>query len=673
MIVKPESMTFADKKIRMLIAGFPGIGKALENRTDVLTDSGWKAIGKITTDDLVYGEDGLLHEVLGVYPQGLRPTYDVKFSDGSVIRCDEDHIWTVCATAGNSAPLGWRNLTTKELIDRGVHIDSPSRAASGRNPILRWKIPMAEPFQGVEKAFAIPPYLMGVFLGDGCTSDGKPVFVCPESDSEIVDRIKSLLGSDYSLSKRIISIPNYYIKHTGNTNPIAQAIRAFGIDKVACKKSIPDSYMTASYEQRLDLLRGLMDTDGSAHKNRVTFCTTSPVLASNVVSLVQSLGGLAKRHMYDRSEEDKPTEYHVQIRLNLCPFYLKRKADQWKPSTYTRRIESITKTPDAECTCIMVDNPTGLFVAENFIVTHNTTLALSAPKPLYIDVDLSAERINREVLNMAEGITQPRDYEELRRDLGIGANDMELQAVKGSLKDFDTIVIDTGGKLLTIMGQYGRKIEPKYGQRDGSLSLKGYGWLGKEFQRFLDHCIYELDKHIVIIFHTVEEKDGDDTKLRIKAEGSSRNNVWEVMDLGGFMEMRGNTRTIGFSNCERYFAKGTRGIHGVMPIPELGPGVKNDFLTRLFEQYNAVSAEETKRAAEEKAKYEAAMEEAKRIIGSLTNADSVNAAIADFKGIDHALTSGKESGVLWNAKIKELGLIFDKVLGKYTPKEKEVE
>lgn len=302
-----------------------------------------------------------------------------------------------------------------------------------------------------------------------------------------------------------------------------------------------------------------------------------------------------------------------------------------------------------------------------------TTLALSAPKPLYIDVDLSAERINREVLNMAEGITQPRDYEELRRDLGLGANDMELQAVKSSLKDFETIVIDTGGKLLTIMGQYGRKIEPKYGQRDGSLSLKGYGWLGKEFQRFLDHCIYELDKHIVIIFHTVEEKDGDDTKLRIKAEGSSRNNVWEVMDLGGFMEMRGNTRTIGFSNCERYFAKGTRGIHGVMPIPELVPGVKNDFLTRLFEEYNSVSEAEAKKAADDKAKYDAAMAKAKQIIDGLTDADSVNAATAEFKAISHALTSKKESGNLWNAKTAELGLIYDKVLGKYTPKEKEAE
>ena len=297
-----------------------------------------------------------------------------------------------------------------------------------------------------------------------------------------------------------------------------------------------------------------------------------------------------------------------------------------------------------------------------------TTLALSAPKPLYIDVDLSAERINREVLNMAEGVTQPRDYEELRKDLGIGASDLELQAVKGSLKDCETIVIDTGGKLLTIMGQYGRKIEPKYGQRDGSLSLKGYGWLGKEFQRFLDHCIYELDKHIVIIFHTVEDKDGDDTKLRIKAEGSSKNSVWEVMDLGGFMEMRGNQRTIGFSNCERYYAKGTRGIHGVRVIPELGPNVKNDFLTKLFEEYNAVSEEEARKAAEEKARYDMAMTNARQIIMALTDADSVNAAAAGFKAIEHALTSKRESTNLWNAKTNELGLVYDKVLGKYTPK-----
>lgn len=296
-----------------------------------------------------------------------------------------------------------------------------------------------------------------------------------------------------------------------------------------------------------------------------------------------------------------------------------------------------------------------------------TTLALSAPDPLYIDVDLSAERINRDVLNLAAGVSQPRDYKELRQDLGIGCSEMELQIVKNNLAAFQTIVVDTGGKLLTIMGQYGKSIEPKYGQRDGSLSLKGYGWLGKEFQRFLDHIIYQLDKHIVIVFHTVEEKDGDDTKLRIKAEGSSKNSVWEVMDLGGFMEMRGNQRTIGFSNCERYFAKGTRGIHGVYPVPELTPGTPNDFLSKLFREYNAVSAREAEKAAEDKAAYDAAMAEGMSIIAGITDADSANAAMPKYKAITHALTSNKELTFVWNEKIKACGLMFDKVLKKYTP------
>lgn len=300
-----------------------------------------------------------------------------------------------------------------------------------------------------------------------------------------------------------------------------------------------------------------------------------------------------------------------------------------------------------------------------------TTLALSAPKPLYIDVDLSAERINREVLNLAAGVAQPRDYKELRQDLGIGCNENELQVVRKNLADFQTIVVDTGGKLLTIMGQYGKSIEPKYGQRDGSLSLKGYGWLGKEFQRFLDHIIYQLDKHIVIVFHTVEEKDGDDTKLRIKAEGSSKNSVWEVMDLGGFMEMRGNQRTIGFSNCERYFAKGTRGIHGVYPVPELTPGMPNDFLSKLFQEYNAVSAREAEKAAEEKAAYDEAMTEGYQIIATVVDADTATAALPKIKAIKHALTSEKELSVAFNSQIKALDLMWDKVLKQYTPKPKE--
>lgn len=302
-----------------------------------------------------------------------------------------------------------------------------------------------------------------------------------------------------------------------------------------------------------------------------------------------------------------------------------------------------------------------------------TTLALSAPKPLYIDVDLSAERVSRDTLNMAVGVTQPKDYDELRKDLGMDASDLELMSVKASLADYETIVIDTGAKLQTIMSQYGKQKNPKYGQSDGSLSLKGYGWLGRECQALMDHCIYTLNKHIVIIFHAVEEKDGDDTKLRIKAEGSFKNSVWDFIDLGGFMEIRGGKRTIGFDNCERYFAKGTRGIHGVWTIPELKPETQNNFITKLFDQYKATLEKELAEAAEGRAKYDAAMAKAREIISGLTNADSVNAASAEFKAIEHALTSKRESGNMWNAKTAQLGLIYDKVLGKYTPKEKEAE
>ena len=132
------------------------------------------------------------------------------------------------------------------------------------------------------------------------------------------------------------------------------------------------------------------------------------------------------------------------------------------------------------------------------------------------------------------------------------------------------------------------------------------------------------------------------------------------------MEMRGNQRTIGFSNCERYFAKGTRGIHGVHAIPELKPGMPNDFLARLFVEYNSTSAQEAEAAAAEKDIYDTAMARGAEILSAVVDADSANAAIEPFKNIEHALTSEKELRAAWKKKIAELGLFYDKVLGKYT-------
>ena len=282
-----------------------------------------------------------------------------------------------------------------------------------------------------------------------------------------------------------------------------------------------------------------------------------------------------------------------------------------------------------------------------------STLALSAPRPLHIDVDFGIDRIEP---RYRKPDIQPQSYDEILEDL-----------TPLNVKDFDTLVFDTGGKLISLMSQWAIKKDVKYGQRDGSLSLKGYGFIGREFQRLMDYCFYELDKHIVVVFHAIEEKDGDNTRLRIKVEGQTKNNVWEPMDLGGFVEIQGNNRTIGFSNCERYFAKGTRGIHGVWQVPELGPDKPNDFLTRLFAQYNALSAAEVAQNAEEQEAYEAAMAEGREIVAGITDADSANAAMSKIKAVNHALTSKKEVNAAFNAKIKELGLFYDKVLKKYTP------
>lgn len=282
-----------------------------------------------------------------------------------------------------------------------------------------------------------------------------------------------------------------------------------------------------------------------------------------------------------------------------------------------------------------------------------STLALSAPNPLHIDVDFGIDRIEP---RYRKPYIQPQSYDEILGDL-----------TPINLQDFDTLVFDTGGKLISLMSLWAIKKDPKYGQRDGSLSLKGYGFVGKEFVRLMDYCFYELQKNIVIVFHATEEKDGDNTRLRIKVEGQTKNNVWEPMDLGGFVEIYGNDRTIGFSNCERYFAKGTRGISGIRKIPALGPTSPNDFLTKLFAEYNAKATAEVEQNAVDQAAYEAAMVEGTAIIAGIVDADTANAAMPKYQAIKHALTSNKEPGVLWNKKVKECGLFYDKVLKKYTP------
>lgn len=279
-----------------------------------------------------------------------------------------------------------------------------------------------------------------------------------------------------------------------------------------------------------------------------------------------------------------------------------------------------------------------------------TTLGLSAPKPLLIDVDFG---INRTMASVRKDYIQPESYEELLNDL------------KGDLSDYETIVIDTGGKLLELMKAYVIKNDIKNAKKDGTLSLQGYGAVGREFTRFMNYIYFELRKHCVIIFHAVEEKQEEETKLRILVEGSTKNTVWQNVELGGFIEMRGDKKVIGFNNCERYFAKSSFGIKGNYTIPELNGTQQNDFLTKLFEQANKNIQEESKIFEEERKQYQELINEYIPIVESMT-VENANEVMDLIKNIDnHILTSEKEIKDHFAKKIKELNLVWNKDKQQY--------
>lgn len=272
-----------------------------------------------------------------------------------------------------------------------------------------------------------------------------------------------------------------------------------------------------------------------------------------------------------------------------------------------------------------------------------TTLALSAPKPLLIDADKGLARVSARYRTDA---IIPQTIDDIKKDLE-----------ENDLSAYETIVLDTGGALFEMLKPDIVRANPKASQSDGTLSLKGYGIAKGKFRDFVSY-LRGFDKNLVIVFHASEVVVNEELKLtglRIRIEGGSRDEVWDGADFGGFLEMRGSKRTIGFSNCERYYAKGTHGIHGIYEVPDLDKGGKNAFLTNLFQKArNELEAE--KKDAEEYAK---AME-AKPKITIAESLDQLNEAYSLVKTTKHALTSKEELWFALNEKAKALGAKYDK-------------
>lgn len=282
-----------------------------------------------------------------------------------------------------------------------------------------------------------------------------------------------------------------------------------------------------------------------------------------------------------------------------------------------------------------------------------TTLAFSAPKPILVDFDKGVSRVK--VYHRKDTI-MCSNYKEVLSDIASPA-----------IKDYETIVIDTGGGLVTYLQDWAMKENPAVNtQKNGAISLKGFGAVKAEFIRFSNYVRDILNKNLIYIFHSVEEKDkeGNPTQ-RLLCEGSARNLVWQPADLGGYIQMIGNKRTISFTPEQEFFAKGCYGIEGRKEIPTLSPTDKNDFLTRLFEEAKENLKKESEVFLPVKQKYEEVMEQAKDIVEAAQTADDVNKAVEELQKLDHALTSKKESALLLHEKAASLGLTYDKTSKTY--------
>lgn len=274
-----------------------------------------------------------------------------------------------------------------------------------------------------------------------------------------------------------------------------------------------------------------------------------------------------------------------------------------------------------------------------------TTLALSSPKPLLVDLDDGLDRVEA---SFRKDRIVCKDYDELMSDLNT------------DLSDYETIVIDTGGKLLNFLKPVVIKQDAKNGQRNGELSLKGYGAVKKLFSNFVNF-VKGKNKNLIMIFHASEVNLSNDVVgLRIRIEGSSKDEVWDDMDLGGFVEMIGNERHISFSNNDRFYAKGTHGITGSWKIPTLKVGSENNFITNLFAAYNNNLKQETDQ-------YNAYLKvmEYKSTIDQLSTLESVKNAFKHIQEIEHILSSKTELWFALTEKAKSLGFKYDKTTNNF--------
>jgi len=399
---------------RFILADDMGLGKAEFVENKVFTPYGRKRIGDLKIGDEVIGSDGKKCSVKGVYPQGVKDLYRVTFNDNvSVLVCKE-HLFSVKSRSFGDNSKNNRNkesivLSVEQLLNNKLFLEiNGSKNNSNRNYKFKtyykekggsnkWQIPIVKPIEFISNELPLNPYLLGLILGDGGITTNSVSFTT--EDVEIVETIKSILPENSQIVKIKNGSSKYgyrLTKKTGHTNPIIQTLKDLKL--MGCgshNKFIPTIYKYSSINNRLEILKGLMDTDGTCSIGKkgnfegTEFSTVSERLCDDVIEIVHSLGGIARKksritnYTYKGEKKEGKKSYRVNIKLpsGMNPFKLKRKYKLYNtPEKYKvgRYIKNIEFEGSGEAICISVDSFDKLYVTEHAIVTHNTTCTIIA-------------------------------------------------------------------------------------------------------------------------------------------------------------------------------------------------------------------------------------------------------------------------------------------------------
>lgn len=376
-----------------ILTGGPGTGKAQPLYARVLTPSGFRPIGELRPGDTVISAEGSIVPVTGIFPQGKKPVFRVQFVDGRSCECCADHLWQVWTRTST-----WNPAKKKKIRTRGWRVVPLSyiqrRLVEERTESERIAITLPTPCRQIPPA-SLPcdPYVLGALIGDGNLGDA---VLLTSTDSELLDRVRTRVEP---LGVTLKNVANHgaptitwrlVARGKGFANPLRDSIVALGLAVNSEEKFIPPVYFSGSTEQRLELLRGLLDTDGTVDRlGVVSFSTSSLRLARDFQRLAWSLGCIAT---IGATKKPKFT-YCGEIRQGLDAytiflqhenpstlFTLPRKITRTKRLrprrriSYRLRIGSITPVGETECVCISIGTPSGLYVTDDYVVTHNTTI-----------------------------------------------------------------------------------------------------------------------------------------------------------------------------------------------------------------------------------------------------------------------------------------------------------